>query len=65
MKHIGILNISTLKGFIVSRQNIERHATLKENKRPMGLNNHLSIRDSTLTSCKKGSYLHINSPSIE
>ena len=32
------------------------------NKRPMDLNGHLSIRDSTLTSCQKGSYLQINSP---
>ena len=35
------------------------------NKRPMGLNGHLSIRDFTLTSCQKGSYLYINSPIIE
>ena len=34
-------------------------------KGPMGLNGHLSIRDCTLTSCQKGSYLHINSPIIE
>ena len=33
-----------------------------QNKRPMGLNGHLRIRDCTLTSCQKGSYLHINSP---
>ena len=30
-----------------------------------GLHVHLSIRDSTLTSCQKGSYLHINSCIIE
>ena len=35
------------------------------NKRPTGLNGHLSIRDSTLTSCQKGTYLHINSYIIE
>ena len=35
---------------------------LKKNKRPTGLNGHLSIRDFTLTSCQKGSYLYINSP---
>ena len=29
------------------------------------LNGHLSIRDFTLTSCQKGSYLYINSPIIE
>ena len=38
--------------------------TLK-NKRPMGLNGRLSIRDFTLTSCQKDSYLYINSPIIE
>ena len=35
------------------------------NKRPTGLNGHLSIRDFTLTSCQKGSYLYINIPIIE
>ena len=30
------------------------------NKRPTGLNGHLSIRDFTLTSCQKSLYLHIN-----
>ena len=35
------------------------------NKRPTGLNGHLSIRDFTLTSCQKGSYLYINVPIIE
>ena len=29
--------------------------------RAKGLNGHLSIRDFTLTSCQKGSYLYINS----
>ena len=33
------------------------------NKRPTGLNGHLSIRDFQLTSCQRGSYLYINSPS--
>ena len=37
----------------------------KLNKRPTGLNGHLSIRDFTLTSCQKGSYLYINNPIIE
>ena len=36
-----------------------------KNKRTMGLNGHLSIRDSTPTSCHQVSYLHINSPIIE
>ena len=36
-----------------------------KNKRSTGLNGHLSIRDFTLTSCQKGSYLYINSPNIE
>ena len=35
---------------------------LTDCKRPTGLNGHLSIRDFTLTSCQKGSYLNINSP---
>ena len=30
------------------------------NKRPTGLNGHLSIRDSTLTSCQKGSYQQLH-----
>ena len=34
------------------------------NKRPTGLNGHLSIRYFTLNSCQKGAYLHINSPVI-
>ena len=33
--------------------------------RPTGLNGHLIIRDSTPTSCQKGSYLHNDSPVIE
>ena len=36
-----------------------------KNKRPTCLNSHLSIRDSTLTSCQKGSYFHIYRPIIE
>ena len=36
-----------------------------ENKRPTGLNSHPSIRDFTLTSYQRGSYLYINSPIIE
>ena len=34
------------------------------NKRPEGLNSHLSFRDFTLTSCQRGSYLYINNPII-
>ena len=37
----------------------------KKNKRLLGLNRHLSIRDSTTTSCQKGSYLNVNRPIIE
>ena len=37
----------------------------KKNKRPTGLNGHLSIKDFTPTSCQKGSYLYINNPIIE
>ena len=33
--------------------------------RPTGLNGHLIIRDSTPTSCQKGSYLHNDSPVIQ
>ena len=33
--------------------------------RPTGLNGHLIIRDSTPTSCQKGSYLHNDRPVIE
>ena len=36
-----------------------------KNKRPTGLNGHLSIGDFTPTSCQKGSYLYINSPIID
>ena len=32
----------------------------RKNKRPTGLNGHLSIRDFTLASSQKGSYLYIN-----
>ena len=35
------------------------------NKRHSGLNSHLSIKDFTLTSFQKGSYLNINSSIIE
>ena len=37
---------------------------IKINKRPTGLNGHLSIRDCTPNSFQKGAYLHINSPVI-
>ena len=33
--------------------------------RPTDLNGHMSIRNVTLHSCQKGSYLHINKPIIE
>ena len=35
-------------------------AKIKTNKRPTGLNSHLSIGDFTLTSCQKGSYFFIS-----
>ena len=38
---------------------------MNEEKRTTDLNGHLSIRDSTVTSCQKGSHLHINRPLIE
>ena len=38
---------------------------LKENKRSTGLKGHVGIKDSSLTSCQKGTYLHINSLIIE
>ena len=41
---------------------LEKDMAAHLNKRPTGLNGHLSIRDFTLTSCRKGSYLYINSP---
>ena len=36
-------------------------ATKLINKRPTGLNGHLSIRDFTLNSCQKGAYLYLSS----
>ena len=39
----------------------ETYDTVIRTIRPMGLNAHLSFNDCTLTSCQKGSYLHINS----
>ena len=39
--------------------------TVYFNKRPTGLIGHLSIRNFTLTSCQKGSYLNNNSPFIK
>ena len=44
-----------------SSEETQRHL----NKRPMVLNGHLSIRNSTLTSCQKDSYFHINRLIIE
>ena len=44
--------------------NIIQRDINKLNKRPQGLNGHLSNRDFTLNSCQKGAYLHINSPII-
>ena len=45
----------------------EGDLTTSLDKRPMGLNSHLSVRDSTLTSCQKGRIFayHCNSPIIE
>ena len=47
------------------KSDVKSHLKSYLNKRPTGLNGHLSIRDFTLTSCQKGSYLYINSPIIE
>ena len=73
-KHFGsgelkILNVSTgdydLRQTIAytNRWFIEVYKRIS-NKRPTGLNSHLSIRDFTLNFCQKGAYLHINSPII-
>ena len=44
----------------------EDHDTcVHRNKRSTGLRGLLSYRDFTLTSCQKGSHLHINSPILE
>ena len=51
------------KGMVLHLNNIE--STLQKDKRPTGLNSHLSIRDFTLTSCQRESYLYINRPIIE
>ena len=45
--------------------NYKQLMTVSSNRRPKGLNGHLSIRDSTLTSCQNGSYLYIRYPIIE
>ena len=47
--------------FFINARNVKGDV----NKRPTGLNGHLSIRDFTMTSFQKGSYLYINSPIIE
>ena len=46
---------------LVKRGKISKNLHLKFNKRPTGLNGHLSIRDFTLNSCQKGAYLHLSS----
>ena len=57
----------TLHWLLVKRAHIciYQYPHRRINKRPTGPNGHLSIRDSTPTSCQKGSYLHINSHIIE
>ena len=55
---------SNVSGNVRSRYKVKLKNNL--NKRPTGLHGHLSIRDFTLTSCQKGSYLYIIiSPIIE
>ena len=55
-------NIGTIQ---LQRNVNDKHLmTVSGNKRPKGLNAHLSIRDSTLTSCQNGSYLNIRCPRI-
>ena len=44
--------------------NTEKCSCWVRNKRPTGPYGHLRIRDCTLTSCQKGSYLHVNRPII-
>ena len=41
--------------------NIAKELMWKANKRPTGLNGHLSIRDFTLNSYQKCAYLHLSS----
>ena len=53
--HVGLVASKNIWHFLLK---------IKNNKRPTGLNGHLSIRDFTLNSCQKGAYLHINSPII-
>ena len=49
---------------MIDDQNYDKSSVARvKNKRPTGLNGHLSIRDFTLT--YKGSYLYINNPIIE
>ena len=50
--------------FLVKFQHIYQQMIKLSNKRPTGLNGHLSIRDFTLNSFQKSAYLHINSPII-
>ena len=53
-------NTSTL----LSEKSLTKKVEGMKDKRPPGLNGHLSIRDFTLNSCQKGAYFHINSPII-
>ena len=41
---------------------VGQNSKRKVDKRPIGLNSRLSIRNCTLTSCHKGLYWHINRP---
>ena len=45
-----------------SNVNYKQLMTVCSNRRPKGLNGHLSIRDSTLTSCQSGSYFIFHIP---
>ena len=51
----GSINLTIWEGAI---NEIALGKCYKMNKRPTGLNGHLSIRDFTLTSCQRGSYLY-------
>ena len=60
--YISILNIlnSTVKSIIKSYRYYGNYMIGYNNKRPTGLNGHLSIRDFTLNSCQKSAYLHLD-----
>ena len=47
-----------------NQQTVYSHLANILNKRPTGLNRHLSISDFTLTPCQRGAYLHTNRPIV-